>query len=256
MMERLLNVSDVLKLYKDEAKALRVIEKNGAFFPVLKTPMLAGLVADLMADGHLQGEPHWRIDYTSKSLPELERFGDTVEAVFGMRGRARPCNTNAFGKTYNYGVNCKLLSKIMYLAGAPIGRKTSSNFSIPDWIYNDRKLFATFCRRLFSCEASVNAEDPVIKIEMWKDSKIMWDDKFLPGVKMGMEKHFGIVTTRIFTVKSENKHKDGTVTKPMRLLVRRRESILKFNKYIGFDDINKQNKLNQIVEREANVAET
>ena len=51
--------------------------------------ILAGIVADIMGDGHLQGPPKWRMDYTSKDITELERFNNEIKGLFGYSGKIR-----------------------------------------------------------------------------------------------------------------------------------------------------------------------
>lgn len=72
----LLTKRDVLKTYKSKVAGLKVLEKYDSWFPVYLSPELAGVIGDIMGDGHLQGVSKWRLDYTSKSLDELNRFGN------------------------------------------------------------------------------------------------------------------------------------------------------------------------------------
>lgn len=54
-MNILLREEDVLKLFKIRSNGEKVIDLHKDWFPVLASPELAGIVADLMGDGHLQG---------------------------------------------------------------------------------------------------------------------------------------------------------------------------------------------------------
>ena len=111
----LINKEDILLLYKDEHYVEKILEE----YPVDYSEILAGIVGDLIGDGHLQGNPKWRIDYTSNSIDELKRFEDTIFKIFKIKGKIRTCSTNKFGKTYNYGVNCKSIAIILNSLGVP-----------------------------------------------------------------------------------------------------------------------------------------
>lgn len=132
---------------------------------------MAGVVADLMGDGHLQGAPIWRVDFTSKSIKELKRFEKTINLLFNKKGVIRSCNSNKYGKTYNIGINCSPVSRILLLCGVPQGQKVLTNFIVPKWILSDKECFKKFCQRLFTCEGSILKETdrkPRIRLEMWK----------------------------------------------------------------------------------------
>ncbi len=45
--------------------------KIGGWLPIFPSKELAGIVADLMGDGHIQGKPRWKFDYTSYSTKNL-----------------------------------------------------------------------------------------------------------------------------------------------------------------------------------------
>ena len=74
----LLYVNDVLGTYKSKPHGIKALSKYKNWFPIKASPALAGICADLMGDGHLQGPPKWRIDYTSKSIQELNRFENEI----------------------------------------------------------------------------------------------------------------------------------------------------------------------------------
>jgi hypothetical protein len=46
--------------------------------------------------------------------------------LFQVKGKVRLCTSNRFGKTYNYGVNNKMLSRIFYKLGVPSGCKVKT----------------------------------------------------------------------------------------------------------------------------------
>ena len=125
----LLQFEDVLGTYNSKKHGMKALSKYHYWFPLRASPALAGIVADLMGDGHVQGGIKLRLDYTSKSKTELRRFGNELHTLFNIKGKIRDCKTNKYG-TMNYGVNCKPLIRVLKLIGVPSGQKVLTKFSI------------------------------------------------------------------------------------------------------------------------------
>ena len=130
---------DVISTYKIRKNGEKALSAYMHWFPIKSSIKLAGIIADLMGDGHLQDHPHWRLDYTSNSMEELERFNQEVYSLFGVQGKIRDCTTNQYG-TMNLGINPKQLGRVLKLAGVPTGAKVLQEFSIPKWILGDLEL--------------------------------------------------------------------------------------------------------------------
>jgi hypothetical protein len=250
-MGRLLSLESVVKTYKSKESANKALSPYSHWFPIKESERLSGIVADLIGDGHLQGEPKWRIDYTSKDCAELERFGNQIYYLFGVKGKPRSCTTNKFSKSFNYGINCKPLARVLFLCGVPSGNKVLREFRVPKWILKDKDNFREFARRLFTCEGSVWLGSSYgVKIEMWKHEEIFNNGiEFFNQIKHGLDIHFGIKTTKVFTIKDWNMRKDGKITKALRLYIKRKDSLYKFYRYIGFENKGKQNKLKELLNR-------
>lgn len=249
-MKILVRENDILKFFKSKFHGRNSINNHSHWFPVRSSPKLAGIVADLMCDGHLQGEPKWRFDFTSKSKNELKRFGREIFILFGIKGKIRPCKTNKFGKTFNFGVNCKLLSRILHFIGAPTGCKVKKEFLIPEWILKDKECSRVFIRRVFTCEGSVTVErnSPFVGLEMWKAENLLDNGiKFFEQIKDNLNNFFGIKTTNVFLLGPPNLRKDGIKTRGIRLRIKRLDSLIKFWDEVKFQDPIKQNKLKQII---------
>lgn len=247
-MQNIVDSKDMFTVYKTKIYADRALKNYQKWFPVKSSAALAGIIADLMGDGHLQGNPKWRIDYTSNSKSELNRFGKEIFILFGIRGKIRKCNTNKYG-TMNYGINCKPLARVLNLCGAPSGAKVLKEFDIPSWILENKKYFKKFISRLFSCEATVDKEG-YIEIQMNKSIDLLESGSiFFFQIKDGLEKHFGIKSTNSFTDNRVVVRKDGIKTKPIRLKIKRRQSVQKFATLIGFEDKVKQKKLLKAISR-------
>jgi hypothetical protein len=237
-MGEILIYSDFLNTYKTRGYRINHLEKYKKLFPIRSNSLLAGIVADLICDGHLQGNPIWRTDFTSKSKGELYYFNRRLHSLFGIRGAIRNCNSNQFGKTFNLGINCSPVSRILFLIGVPPGQKVLIPFDIPLWIKEDKECFREFCKRTFSCEGGIMDEKtrriPQIRISMWKDERIKEEGlKFMRSISDGMKKYFDIDST-ITLPKSRCIRKDNIKTTAIKMFILG-SSVIKFYKEIGLD---------------------
>lgn len=249
-MRILLDLEDVLNTYKSRKAGRDALRAYSSWFPLEATGELAGIVADIISDGHLQGEPKWRIDFTFKLTEDKERFENSLIEMFKVKGKVRRCLSNEFSTTYNYGVNCGPLARTLMLCGVPQGNKVLNKFTFPDWILSNKIFFREFARKFYSREGTCwGGESPGIGFEMWKEISILDDcRKFLESMRLGLKKFFDIETTNIFTTVSKNERKDGYITKPLKFYIKRKDSIFKFYREIGFENRN-QEKLKKIVEK-------
>lgn len=237
-MGEILIYSDFLKTYKTRGYRINHLKKYEKLFPIKSSPALAGIVADLICDGHLQRNPIWRADFTSKSKKELYYFNRRINSLFKIKGSIRNCNSNKFGKTFNLGINCAPIARIFFLIGVPPGQKVLIPFDIPSWIKEDRECFREFCKRAFSCEGGIMNEKtrrvPQIRMSMWKNEEIKEDGlKFMRSISDGMKKYFDIGST-ITLPKSQCIRKDNIKTTAIKMFILG-PSVVKFYKEIGFD---------------------
>ncbi len=243
----LLDYEDILNTYKSREHGIKALSKYVHWFPIKASPELAGIIGDLMGDGHLQKEPKSRIDYTSNSVHELERFNAQIYAIFSIRGKIRDCTTNTYG-TKNLGVNNKPLGRVLQQLRVPAGAKVFIPFSIPAWITKDKNAFAAFVRRLFTCEGNVDVYSKCIDFRMHKSVDLLEDGiSFFADIKKHLEVHFDIHTTNPFPGGISTR-KDGRITKGIRIKIKSKDSLIKFSKYVGFDDEKKQKRLDEIIE--------
>ena len=241
-----------MKTYKTRGYRLNHLAKYKKLFPVKSSPLLAGIIADLICDGHLQGDPIWRADFTSKSKKELYYFNRRIFSLFRVKGSIRRCTSNKFGKTFNLGVNCSPVARILLLCGVPPGQKVLIPFDIPLWIKEDKRCFREFCRRSFSCEGGImhekNRKIPQVRMAMWKDERIKHEGlKFMQSLADGMKKYFNINTT-ITLPRSHCIRKDNVKTTAIRMYIFG-DSVIKFYKEIGFDG-QKQQSLKALLSKE------
>ena len=206
-----------------------------------------------MGDGNLQGDPKWRIDFTSKHIKELRRFELEMDKAFSIKGKIRKCLSNRFGETYNIAFNCSPIARILFLCGVPSGQKVLQKFDIPHWIKTNKVYFRRFCQRLFSCEGSIMDEPrrriPQVRLHMWKSEQHLNDGKHFFNEISRLMKYYFDIDSKISIINRKNMRKDGIITRPMVLYIFS-NSVLIFHKEIGFEG-EKQEKLTGILTSKA-----
>ncbi|VVC00206.1 Uncharacterised protein [uncultured archaeon] len=222
------------------------------WFPLSASEDFAGLIGDLMGDGHLQAKPKWRLDFTSNSAEELQRFGYVVKNLFGVDGKIRACTTNCYG-TMNYGVNCKPLARLMVLCGVPSGSKPDKVYQIPKWILGNKAYFRKFVSRYFTCEGSVDMHG-AISLAIFKEESLVENGiGFLSDIRLGLDRFFDVQTEKPFLWSRLSYRKEKPPSRGIVLKIRRRRSLLAFYKNVGFESLEKNLKLNALLERQGNV---
>ena len=241
-MKAILHLSDLLLIYARPNQAH--INDFRYWFPIFPSKKLAELCGFLIGDGHIQGAPRWRIDFTSNNLETLDYVNSLFYDLFGVGGKVRLCKTNKYG-TMNLGVNCKPLARTLFLCGVPKGAKVETNFLIPKWIVSNSQFFRSFIRSYFSCEACVDKTGKIM-LEQWKTvKKLSGAKKFMTQIIVGLNKHFDIFCSGPYVMALQNNTKKG-VTQGIRISIRRKGELCKYTRLVGFVDIIKQSKANSL----------
>jgi len=245
-MESLLTYKDLKKTYLANNK-LKFDKRVNRWFPLNPSPVLAGIIADLMADGNLQGPTKWRFDYCSKHTKELKRFEKTIFSLFNLKGKIRPCTKNKYN-TKNYGVNCRPLAKTLFLLGVPYGNKVLKKYLIPNWVLDDKDCFKVFVKRYLDCEAGVDLANKAISFEIHKSTDFIENSfAFFNQFRQGLQKHFGIKTTNPFKLSLKIKRKSGATVQAVRIKIRGKDNLRRFYSEIGFDNKLKMERLKSTI---------
>ena len=247
-MHPIVTSARLLDTYKSRPAGVKAIEPINYMLPLFASERLAGIVGDMISDGHLQGPEKWRLDFTSNSVKDLKRFEKEFLLQFGVKGKVRPCMTNKFGITYNYGINNKPISRVLFLCGIPVGNKVTQEFKIPSWIMSNNLYFKRFIQIVIDCEGSVDTKSKYVELQMSKSEDLLETGfDFFNGIKSKLFKYFKIETTKPFTIKAFNLRKDGIRTKPIKMKIKRKESVIRFYRTIGFENENKMKKLRDVI---------
>jgi len=130
---------------------------------LLKSPVLARIVADLTSDGHLQVDrKRYVASFYSKDLNEIKKFQNRFDSLFGIKGNIRKDSRPIKGKkTIRYQVYLRSKEVCTFLKDirTPIGDKTNNPFLIPPWIFNgNQELQQPYLRGLFDAEGRYSVE--------------------------------------------------------------------------------------------------
>ncbi len=239
----ILNLFDLLNIYKKPAQA--PVDVFAKWFPLFPSEKLAELCGFLIGDGHLQPAPRWRIDFTSNNFKTLNYVNSLFFKLFEVKGKIRKCSTNKYC-TYNLGINCKPLTRTLFLCGVPTGAKVEGNFYIPTWVLADKFYFRSFLRAYFSSEGCVENERR-ISVNQWKlVDKLSAGKKFMSQIIFGLKKHFNISCSGPYIINFQNITKKGP-TQAIKICIRRKKDFKEYTKKIGFVDLIKQAKADGLV---------
>lgn len=244
----LVTKSQYISTYKSESHGRKYADKNDNWFPVEESCQLAGLIGDLTTDGHVQGYDKLRFDFTASNKDKLLRFEDTLKDIFGVEGKIRENKTNPYSTSFNYGVNCKPLTRILIECGVPTGNKVKTKFNVPKWIQEDKDYFTAYIERAFANDGSAFSGNPRITFELRKEkSKKENLRAYMETVNHFLESYYGIEGS-VFERSAENQRKDGDKTVGIGLNIRRRDAIKKFHKNFNLSDQGMSEHIGKIAE--------
>jgi len=239
-----------LKTFSRTGYGERYIEKHPDIFPLYPSETLAGIVADITADGHIG---KCLVQFIAKNERDLYFFQNRISKIFGVRGKIRTSPSNPSVKECLIG--CNSISKILRLCGAPYGAKVMQEFEVPKWILNgSRGVKTSYLKRLFDCEGSVIQQRKRVRMvfKMHKRNELLENhEKYLNQLR-GMLAEFNVKTTKPYRV-GYTLRKDGikTIGLAFEILGTRKtpDSVISYHKHIGFDNRRKKERLNNYIKR-------
>lgn len=239
-----------LRTFKRTGYGERYIEKHPDVLPLYPSELLAGIVADITADGHIG---KCIVQFISKNRDDLSCFQDRISKIFDVSGKIRISPSNPTVSECLIG--CNSISKILRLCGAPYGSKVLQEFEVPNWISNgNRKIKRAYLKRLFDCEGSVffQGTRTRIKFKMHKRMELKTNhEKYLNQIRK-MLAEFNIKTTKL-TCAGYTLRKDyiKTIGLEFEILGTRKTptSVANYHKHIGFDNNEKKERLNNCIGR-------
>jgi intein/homing endonuclease len=207
---------------------------------------LAGIVADLISDGHLEirnigaRKKYDYIGFFSSDEGRLKNFNERIFKISGIRGSIREWGIRKYGKSKACIISNSKLVKALNEKGAPYGDKVSKPFKLPDWIkYGNEEIQSSFIKRLVDCDGSIgydkNTKRWEIRLTLHKLSEFENDGReFLENIRY-MLKNFDIESTEVFVNRKYIRPKDNKLVLSLTFKIFKKNSILNYNKFIGFD---------------------
>lgn len=238
--------NDYLSTYKNRTFGLKSLEKYGTWFPIQPSPRLAGIVADITADGHLGNK---LVQFISKDKNNAVRFRNEVLALFKIDGKIRRSPSNE--KVWECLICRNSFCRILALCGSQAGDKVTKEFYVPDWITEGGKeIKKRYLQRIFDCEGSVvlqkNRHRVHVIFKMHKSKSLIKSHLIFLNQLRDILSEFGIKTTNPSTC-GYTKRKDGIITigYEFRFYGTRKNlvSVLNFQKSINFESKVKRERL-------------
>lgn len=204
--------------------------------PITASPELAALVSHSMGDGHIY--PSYRFGYWNKDKNMVDYVCSLLRKTFGDNYKIW---YNKRKKRILYEiVTPSIIGHLLYLAGAPIGRKVLNQFQVPKWILNsNQSIQKSFIRALLEDESHVRKSQIIFALNKYKNLK--------NNLKMFLEQiqniliRFKINDITITFFSDKNNRIRG------RLYLSGKKNLENFRSNIGFQNSKYLNKLNNII---------
>lgn len=220
---------------------------------LIGTPELARIVADINSDGHLQIK-NWRYltSFNSNDLDSLLRHKELMESLFNKRGRIYLDKRRKKTK-YKVAFISKEIALFLNEVGVVEGRKVSKIFCVPNWIKKgSNKIKLAFLRGFYDCEGSITPTKQKNGKQRWritiaqaKDENIKeYCKEYMEEIKR-MVNEFSIKTSPVRYMQ-KNPRMDGSYSVSSGFDIEK-NSFKKFYETISFDNINKKERLINVI---------
>lgn len=205
--------------------------------PIYSSPELASIIGHSIGDGHVSNE---RFKYVNQRKELVERVKQNVSLIFGCVG-----SEFFVEEKVCYGIQYPaVIGKLLGMLGAPLGRKVTKNFSVPEWIINSSdKIKCEFVKALFDGEGSVvwGKRQRFLSISMYKQNNLIESHKIFLNQVRELLICFEVKPSKICFKKN---YKD---TKEFGFRIYSNESLKNYFKHIGFSHRLKQEKLKYLI---------
>ena len=258
-MKPLVTREDFLNTYRQKKSGEKAIAIYHHLFPLYPSHLLAGLVADLLTDGHLQVRRQYKhslhyslINFCSKDDKEISFFDRRLYTLFRVRGKLYSHSRVGYKcSSKMYFLSHSTIVRLLNLAGVVSGNKTLAHYEVPSWIMNGSdSIKKSFLRRSFTCEGYIGPKDKKrtswhIRYWMYKTASLSWSaEEYLNSLK-SLLLDFGIRASMVYLDESYVRKSDSLTMYGLSFSICDKASILKFRNSIGFDLDYKQSRLEE-----------
>jgi intein/homing endonuclease len=203
-------------------------------FPIEACTELASLLGHALGDGHIKKNGE-QFQYFNKNKELVDNVRKDIRKIFGI-----DLKTHLRKDSYIYCIYAPaIVAKILITFGAPMGRKTTKDIVVPEWIIKgSTKIKKFFIRALFDDEGWVGVTQGNFAIgfgQNKKDNLIESHRRYMEQIK-NMLQEFGIETSEVF----ERSKKGDSIQLGFKIIGY--DNIKKFLDEIGFGHKLKQEK--------------
>jgi len=181
---------------------------------------LVRITSFLFFDGHLYKNLRCFF-FSSKDINILKEMDEIVQRKFKIKGKFY-LNDGGAGKTktHKYRVFSKNLCLGLYDLGVPKGDKTTTKFSVPEWILKNKKFSREFVKVAYFCEGSIKEKrkNPRIKFNINKAEVLLKNGvNFIEQIRKILKDN-KIETTEIGVYNAKTR-KNGVIVKELRFRI-------------------------------------
>jgi intein/homing endonuclease len=246
----IVNKEDFIASYKRKVIGKKYCKIYINWFPIKSSPLLADIIGCLMSDGYL-GDGI--IQFISKNKRDVKGFESKIRKLFNLETKIRL--SPSFKRTWECIILNSSLCRVLKLCGAPSGEKVNNKFQVPNWVlWGGKEIQRYFLKSFFTCEGSIyfqNGKRIRIQLDQFKRKKLIDNLKtFLNSIRF-LLRGFGIKSTNLIKNKSTKRKDRSTIGLKFEIYGTRKnpKSIINFKKYIGFENIKKQQKLDNSINK-------
>jgi hypothetical protein len=197
---------------------------------------LAYFVAKIMGDGHLS-KNLGSCSFSDENQSSIEKLQKLMIKYFGLdKNQFKIRRVEAWGKSWKLDVFDSLFSRLLYVAGAPKGKKVETPFHIPKWINKNNKYSLVFLQGILEDElTTVKIENKNYAVGLQFKMAKMEDllpkhYLFMRQIKKKLE-DLGIECGNLSTIRSNKKAKTWDVYFAIQ---RNKRNIICFKENVGF----------------------
>lgn len=207
--------------------------------PFKSTPELASLIGHVLGDGHIKPKGQ-QFHFINKDIRLIENVKNDIEFIFGIKIKEHSRIEKQIFELFIPAV----VAKLLILAGAPEGRKSTQIFHVPNWIIEgDEEIKSSFIKALFDDEAWVEIVQGGFCIGFGQNKKV----ELLESHKIFLEEvrrllfDLEINTSKIF----QRSQKADSIQLGFKIVGLK--NLLNFNSKVGFNSRHKQKRLEFII---------
>ncbi|MBL7051834.1 MAG: hypothetical protein ISS01_01975 [Nanoarchaeota archaeon] len=231
------NINHIKKTYKIIPKNIEKRINNRKWF---KSKIfyyeLAYLVGKATGDGHVSKNFGF-LGFCNKNKKDLIKLKHLMINIFNIEKSRFEINLKeALGQVYFLRVNDALLTRLIYVAGAPKGKKVETKFQVPSWILNNKEYSKLYLQGILEDELTtikIEKKNPSVRpqFKMAKCEELLKEHKIFMNEIKSLLQQFSIECGEIKKIRSNKNAKTWDLYFPIN---RNKKNIINFKANVGF----------------------